>query len=39
MPEGVTRKDLIKNAPDVFDVCEKYNLSFSSRNHMIFGFI
>lgn len=39
MPEGVTKKELINNAPDVFDVCEKYNLSFSSRNHMIFGFI
>jgi organic radical activating enzyme len=39
MPEGVTRADLIRNSPDVFDACEKYKFNFSSRNHLIFGFV
>ena len=39
MPEGATRDDLIKNSGPVFDICEKYNFSFSSRNHIIYGFI
>ena len=39
MPEGTTREDLIKNSGPVFDICEKYNFSFSSRNHIIYGFI
>lgn len=39
MPEGVTRRDLIKNSEFVFDMCEKYRFNFSSRNHIIFGFI
>jgi organic radical activating enzyme len=39
MPEGVTKKDLIKNSEIVFDACEKYNANFSSRNHIIYGFI
>lgn len=39
MPEGTTRSDLMRNSEKVFDICEKYNLSFSSRNHIIFGFI
>ncbi len=39
MPEGATREELIKNSPEVFDVCEKYKLNFSSRNHIIYGFI
>lgn len=39
MPEGVTRPDLIRNSEKLFDACEKYHFNFSSRNHIIFGFI
>ena len=39
MPEGVTKEALLKNSEQVFDICEKYNFSFSSRNHIIYGFI
>jgi organic radical activating enzyme len=39
MPEGVTRPDLIKNAEKVFDACEKYKFNFSSRSHIIHGFV
>ena len=39
MPEGITRSDLIRNAEKVFDVCEKYKFNFSSRSHIIFGFV
>jgi organic radical activating enzyme len=39
MPEGSDATTLLKNSSEVFDLCEKYNLSFSSRNHIIFGFI
>jgi len=39
MPEGSTRADLIKNSSIVFDVAERYNFNFSSRNHLIYGFI
>lgn len=39
MPEGVNRADLIKNSEIVFDACEKYKFNFSSRNHIIFGFV
>jgi len=39
MPEGTNRADLIKNSAAVFDACEKYNFNFSSRSHIIFGFI
>jgi len=39
MPEGVTRVDLIKNSSIVFDASERYNFNFSSRNHLIYGFI
>lgn len=39
MPEGVTRSDLIRNAEGVFDACEKYKFNFSSRSHIIFGFV
>jgi organic radical activating enzyme len=39
MPEGVTRADLIRNSEKVFDVCEKYKFNFSSRNHIIYGFV
>ncbi len=39
MPEGTHRADLISNAGMVFDVCEKYRFNFSSRSHIIFGFV
>jgi len=39
MIEGVTRSDLIRNSPDVFDACEKFKFNFSSRNHIIYGFV
>jgi len=39
MPKGVNRADLIKNAGPVFDACEKYNFNFSSRTHIIYGFV
>jgi organic radical activating enzyme len=39
MPEGTTRVDLIKNSAAVFDICEKYGFSFSSRDHIIYGFV
>jgi len=39
MPEGTTRSDLIRNSEKVFDACEKYRFNFSSRSHIIFGFI
>ena len=39
MPEGINRADLISNAGRVFDVCEKYRFNFSSRSHIIFGFV
>lgn len=39
MPEGVTRPDIIRNSERVFDMAEKYKFNFSSRNHLIFGFV
>ena len=39
MPEGITRSDLIRNAEGVFDACEQYKFNFSSRSHIIFGFV
>jgi len=39
MPMGTNRADLIKNAGPVFDICERYNFNFSSRSHIIFGFV
>lgn len=39
MPEGTTRADLIRNSEGVFNACEKYRVNFSSRSHIIFGFI
>jgi len=39
MPEGVTRADLIQNSEAVFDACEKYRFNFSSRSHIIYGFV
>lgn len=39
MPEGITRSDLIRNSSIVFDACEKYHFNFSSRDHVIYGFM
>lgn len=39
MPEGATQAVLLSNAPSVFDACEKYRFNFTSRDHIIFGFI
>ena len=39
MPEGTNRSDLIRNSSMVFDACEKYRFNFSSRDHIIFGFV
>lgn len=39
MIEGVTRENLIRNSGDVFDACEEYKFNFSSRDHIIYGFI
>jgi 7-carboxy-7-deazaguanine synthase len=39
MPEGNTKETLIEHSPYVFDMCEKYNFNFSSRDHIIYGFI
>lgn len=39
MPQGITRTELITNSSTVFDACEKYRFNFSSRDHIIFGFV
>ena len=39
MPEGTTRTDLIRNSGKVFDACERYRFNFSSRSHIIYGFV
>lgn len=39
MPEGATRSDLIRNSEQVFNACERYRFNFSSRSHIIFGFV
>lgn len=39
MPEGTNRTELIKNSRNVFDACEKHGLCFSSRDHIIYGFV
>jgi hypothetical protein len=39
MPEGITSTNLIINSGKIFDICEKYNFNFSSRNHIIYGFV
>jgi organic radical activating enzyme len=39
MPEGITRADLLRNAHVVFDAAEKYKFNFSSRVHIMYGFI
>jgi len=39
MPEGKTREEILRSAPEVFDACEKYKFNFSSRSHIIYNFI
>ena len=39
MPEGKTRDELFQNQHCVFDMCEKYKFNFSSREHIIYGFV
>ena len=39
MPEGDTREKLISNSSMTFDAAEKYRLGFSSRDHIIYGFV
>jgi len=39
MVEGITRDELLSNAPFVFDMAEKYKCNFSSREHIIYGFV
>jgi 7-carboxy-7-deazaguanine synthase len=35
MPEGVTRKDIIKHSPEVINICIKYGFIFSPREHIM----
>lgn len=39
MPEGKSKDEIIQNSPCVFDMCEKYKFNFSSREHIIYGFV
>ena len=39
MPEGNTREKLIEHSGEVFDACEKYKFNFSTRAHIIYGFV
>lgn len=39
MPEGTTKESIINHAPFVFDMAEKYKCNFSSREHIIYGFV
>jgi len=39
MPEGATKEKLIINAEKVFEVCERFKFNFSTRSHIIYGFI
>ncbi len=39
MPQGKTRKELLKNSPVVFDMAEEFKMNFSTRDHIIYGFI
>lgn len=39
MPEGTTSQELLNHAPFVFDLCEIYSANFSSRDHIIYGFV
>lgn len=39
MPQGTFREEIFRNAPFVFDTAEKYKCNFSSREHIIYGFV
>lgn len=39
MIQGKSREELLKNAPDVFDMAEEYKFNISSREHLIFDFV
>jgi organic radical activating enzyme len=39
MPEGKTKEELFRHAPDVFDLCEELKVNFSSRAHIIYDFV
>jgi len=39
MPEGKTKEEILEHAPLVFDMAEKYKTNFSSREHIIYGFV
>jgi organic radical activating enzyme len=39
MPEGINREQILEHAPKVFDAAEKYKTNFSSREHIIYGFV
>jgi len=39
MPQGKNLDELRKNAPLAFDMAEEFKLNFSSREHLIYGFI
>lgn len=39
MPQGKDFQELYNNSMIVFDLAEKYSFNFSSRNHLIFGFV
>lgn len=39
MPEGTTKEKLLENSPIVFDAAETFKFNFSSRNHIIYGFV
>jgi len=39
MPKGITRKELLENSPEVFDAAEKFKVGFSSRTHIMYGFV
>ena len=39
MPEGKDASSILSHAPMVFDVAEKYKVNFSSREHIIYGFV
>jgi len=35
MPQGTTREEIIKNAPEIVEYCKKYDYKFSPREHLI----
>ena len=39
MPQGISHDELLSNAEFVFDMAEKYKCNFSSREHIIYGFV